>query len=349
MEGSNSAYVAPGGAPVIQYSIVTPMYNEELVAEVCHRRLTKVLSDMGEPYELIYVNDGSRDRTAEILDGLQAGDACVRVLHFSRNFGHQAAVSAGMRYASGRAVVVIDADLQDPPEVIPEMIAKWKDGYDVVYGKRTRRMGESFFKKTTAKLFYRTLASLTNVDIPVDAGDFRLLDRRVCDVMNGFSEKNPYLRGLVGWAGFKQTGVEFVREERLAGETKYPLKKMVKFAMDGITAFSTKPLKIAAHLGFFMSGLSFLYLIWALIQKIVGWTVTGWASMVALMLFFDGVILILLGMQGEYIGRIYDECKNRPLFIVAEAKGFDERAIFAEPREAPKADSFTSPSRDDIL
>jgi dolichol-phosphate mannosyltransferase len=307
------------------------MYNEELVAETCHRRLTAVLSALGEPYELIYVNDGSRDRTAAILDGLREEDAHVRVIRFSRNFGHQAAVSAGMRYSSGRAVVVIDADLQDPPEVIPEMIAKWKDGYDVVYGKRTRRKGESFFKRVTAKLFYRILASLTNVDIPVDAGDFRLLDRGVCDVMNGFTEKNPYLRGLVSWAGFKQTSVEFVREERLAGETKYPLKKMIKFALDGITTFSTRPLKMAAHLGFFMSALSFLYLIWALIQKMTGQTVTGWASMVALMLFFDGVILILLGVMGEYIGRIYDECKNRPLFVVAEAKGFDARAASGRP------------------
>jgi dolichol-phosphate mannosyltransferase len=300
------------------------MYNEELVAEACHRRLTEALAGLGEPYELIYVNDGSRDRTEAILNSLREADPHVRLICFSRNFGHQAAVSAGMRYSSGQAVVVIDADLQDPPEIIPEMIAKWKAGYDVVYGKRTRRKGESFFKKITAKLFYRVLASLTNVEIPTDAGDFRLLDRRVCDVMNGLTEKNPYLRGLVSWVGFKQTYVEFIREERFAGETKYPLKKMIKFAVDGITAFSMGPLKLAANLGFFMSGLSFIYLIWALIQKVAGRVVAGWASMVALMLFFDGVILILLGVMGEYIGRIYDECKNRPLYIVAETKGFGE-------------------------
>ncbi|MDR1204963.1 MAG: glycosyltransferase family 2 protein [Peptococcaceae bacterium] len=318
---------------MIKYSIVVPMYNEELVAEVCHRRLTEALSGLEESYELIYVNDGSRDRTEAILEGLREGDAHVRLIHFSRNFGHQAAVSAGMRYSSGQAVVVIDADLQDPPEVIPEMIAKWKAGYDVVYGKRTRRMGESFFKKITAKLFYRILASMTNVEIPVDAGDFRLLDRKVCDVMNGLTEKNPYLRGLVSWVGFKQTYVEFIREERFAGETKYPLKKMIKFAIDGITAFSMGPLKMAANLGFCMSGLSFLYLIWALVQRTVGQVVAGWASMVALMLFFDGVILILLGVMGEYVGRIYDECKNRPLFIVAETKGFGEHAASARPGE----------------
>ena len=309
----------------IRYSVVVPVFNEELVVAESYKRLTKVMESTGESYELIFVNDGSRDKTEAMVTEICEHDKRVKLLNFSRNFGHQTAITAGMDHASGQAVVVIDADLQDPPEVILEMIAKWKEGYDVVYGQRISRKGESFFKKFTAKAFYRLLRSLTNVDIPVDTGDFRLIDRKVCDVLSGLTEKNRYVRGLVSWSGFRQTAVRFHREERFAGETKYPLKKMLKFAIDGITTFSYKPLKLATYLGFFISFLSFLYLLVVLYLKLfTDRAVSGWASTLSVSLIFNGVVLIMLGIIGEYIGRIYDETKNRPLYIIQEKIGFDD-------------------------
>lgn len=310
---------------MIRYSIVVPVYNEEPVAKESYKRLKQVMDSTQEEYELIFVNDGSRDKTEEIISEICKQDKNVRLINFSRNFGHQTAITAGMDYSSGQAVVVIDADLQDPPEVILEMIAKWKEGYDVVYGQRLKRKGETFFKKVTAKMFYRLLAAMTSVDIPVDTGDFRLIDRKVCDVMSSLTEKNRYVRGLVSWVGFRQTAVTYVRDERFAGETKYPLKKMLKFAMDGITTFSYKPLKISTYIGFLVSALSFVYLIVVLCLRLfTDTTVTGWASTLAVSLMFNGVILMMLGIIGEYIGRIYDETKNRPLYIVREKKGFGE-------------------------
>lgn len=310
---------------MIRYSIVVPVYNEELVAKESYKRLKQVMDSTQEEYELIFVNDGSRDKTEEIISEICKQDKNVRLINFSRNFGHQTAITAGMDYSSGQAVVVIDADLQDPPEVILDMIAKWKEGYDVVYGQRLKRKGETFFKKVTAKMFYRLLAAMTSVDIPVDTGDFRLIDRKVCDVMSSLTEKNRYVRGLVSWVGFRQTAVTYVRDERFAGETKYPLKKMLKFAMDGITTFSYKPLKISTYIGFLVSALSFVYLIVVLCLRLfTDTTVTGWASTLAVSLMFNGVILMMLGIIGEYIGRIYDETKNRPLYIVREKKGFGE-------------------------
>jgi polyisoprenyl-phosphate glycosyltransferase len=309
---------------MIKYSIVVPMYNEEEVIEETYRRLHEVMDRTGEGYELVFVNDGSRDRTVEIVEGLCVQDTHVRLLNFSRNFGHQIAITAGMDYAAGQAIVVIDADLQDPPEVILQMIGMWKKGYDVVYGKRLKRKGETWFKKLTALFFYRLLRSMTNVDIPVDTGDFRLIDRKVADVLRGLKEKNRFVRGLVSWVGFRQTSVEYVREERWAGETKYPLKKMLRFAMDGITSFSHKPLRMATYLGFGLSGLSFIYLVIVLFQAIfTDTTIQGWASTVAINLFFNGIMLILLGVIGEYVGRIYDESKDRPLYIVQEVRGFE--------------------------
>jgi len=308
----------------IRYSIVVPVFNEELVIEESYRRLHDVMEQTGEDYELIFVNDGSRDKTEELVSALCDKDPHVRLLSFSRNFGHQTAITAGMDASSGQAVVVIDADLQDPPEVILDMIAKWKEGYDVVYGRRTVRDGETVFKKLTAKMFYRLLKSLTNVEIPVDTGDFRLIDRKVCDVMNSLTEKNRYVRGLVSWVGFRQTEVAYHRKERFAGETKYPLKKMLKFALDGITTFSYKPLKLATYVGFSVSFLSFLYLLVVLYLKLfTDRAVSGWASTLSVSLIFNGVILIMLGIIGEYIGRIYDEAKNRPLYVIREKKGFD--------------------------
>lgn len=307
----------------VKYSIIVPMFNEEEVIEFTYDRLKQVMDGTEEPYELIFVNDGSHDRTVELITMICNFDPSVRLINFSRNFGHQIAISAGMDYAQGEAIVVIDADLQDPPEVILEMIAKWKEGYEVVYGKRLKRKGETLFKKVTAKIFYRTMRIMTNVDIPVDTGDFRLIDRKVCDVLRGLKEKNRFVRGLVSWIGFRQTMVEYEREERFAGETKYPLKKMISFAVDGITSFSHKPLKIATYVGFTLSIGSFIYLIVVIFQKLfTGSTVAGWASIVAVNLLFNGIILMLLGLIGEYIGRIYDESKNRPLYIVREVQGY---------------------------
>jgi polyisoprenyl-phosphate glycosyltransferase len=299
------------------YSIVVPVYNEEAVVRESYKRLKKTAEGLDGTYEIIFVNDGSRDKTAEIINEICRDDPCIKLIDFSRNFGHQIAITAGMDYSTGQAVVVIDADLQDPPEVIPEMIKKWREGYDVVYGKRLVRKGESVFKKITAKIFYRTLRRLTDVDIPLDTGDFRLIDRRVCDELKRVGERNRFVRGIISWLGFKQTGVEFVRDKRFAGETKYPLKKMLKFAFDAIASFSYKPLKLIAYVGVFLSALSFLYLIFVIYQAIfTDNTVQGWASILAATLFFNGIVLIMLGIIGQYVGRIYDEAKNRPLYIV---------------------------------
>lgn len=310
---------------MIKYSIVVPMYNEEEVIEETYKRLTETMRTTNEEYELVFVNDGSRDRTMEIVSRICEQDKHVRLINFSRNFGHQIAITAGLDYAQGQAIVVIDADLQDPPRVILEMIQKWKEGYDVVYGKRIKRKGETWFKKATAAMFYRLLRSMTTVDIPLDTGDFRLIDRKVADALRGLKEKNRFVRGLVSWVGFRQTSVEYVREERWAGETKYPLSKMMKFAMDGITSFSVKPLRLATYIGFALSICSFLYLMVVLFQALfTDTTQPGWASTVAINLFFNGIMLILLGIIGEYIGRIYDESKDRPLYIVREVIGFDQ-------------------------
>jgi len=300
-------------------SIVVPLYNEEEVIGESYKRLTEVMQSSGEEYELVFIDDGSRDKTAQMTREIAKNDSHVHFLSFSRNFGHQIAITAGMDYAKGDAVVVIDADLQDPPAVILQMIEKWKEGYEVVYGKRLQRKGETIFKKVTAKFFYRILRMMTDVDIPVDTGDFCLLDRKVCEVMKKLGEKNRYVRGLVSWVGFRQCAVEYIREERFAGETKYPLKKMLKFAGDGMVSFSYKPLKLATYMGFLVSGVSFIYLIVVICQKLLGFaTVAGWASILAVSLFINGIMLIIMGIMGEYIGRIYDECKNRPLYIIRE-------------------------------
>ncbi|MGB3890920.1 MAG: glycosyltransferase family 2 protein [Priestia megaterium] len=311
---------------IVKYSIVVPVYNEEEVIHETYRRLTEVMRSTKEAYELLFVNDGSRDRTAEIIKEYSEQDPAVVLLDFARNFGPQIAITAGMDYARGEAVVVIDADLQDPPELILEMIEKWKQGFDVVYAKRTKRKGETYFKKQTAAMFYRFLRAMTDIDIPLDTGDFRLLDRKVCNQMNSIQEKNRFVRGLVSWVGFKQTAVEYERDERLAGESKYPLKKMLKLSMDGITSFSYKPLKLASYAGVTLSGIGFIYLLVVLYLKLfTDSTITGWSSLIVIQLFFSGIILIILGMIGEYIGRIYDETKNRPLYIVREKYQLETR------------------------
>ncbi|MCH5138986.1 glycosyltransferase family 2 protein, partial [Clostridiaceae bacterium UIB06] len=246
--------------PII-LSIIVPVFNEEEVVMETYRRLTKIVRGIEENYEIVFVNDGSFDSTSYKIKKICNKDYHVKLINFSRNFGHQAAITAGMKCSRGKAIIVIDADLQDPPEVIIEMVKKWREGYKVVYGKRISREGETIFKKVTAKLFYRFLNYFSDIKIPTDTGDFRLIDRKVCNVMNGLPEHNRYIRGLVTWVGFSQTGVEFVREKRLAGETKYPLKKMIRFSLDAITSFSSKPLKLASPIGIIISLGSLLYLI----------------------------------------------------------------------------------------
>lgn len=311
-------------------SVVVPCYNEEPVIRETHSRLVSVLEQLGrDEFEILYVNDGSRDRTLEILEELQKGDERIRVLSFSRNFGHQIAVTAGLDNAEGDAVVLIDADLQDPPAVILEMVERWRDGYHVVYGMRTDRPGETRFKLWTAKMFYRLLNRLSDVEIPLDVGDFRLMDRRVVDVMQAMPERDRYLRGMVSWVGFRQIAVMYRREPRFAGESKYPLFKMLKFATDGIISFSIVPLRLAVWAGVFAIFMAFAGIVYALIVRLyfseTHW-VRGWTSTFVAILFLGGVQLIFLGFIGEYIGRIYGEVKRRPLYILQERLGFEKKA-----------------------
>jgi dolichol-phosphate mannosyltransferase len=307
------------------FSIVIPLYNEEEVVSECIKRVTSVCEELDGDYEILFVNDGSKDRTMEIVRTECGKNKKIRVLSFSRNFGHQIAITAGMDHAKGDAVIVMDADLQDPPEVIKDLIIKYREGYDVVYAVRAARKGETFFKKFSSKVFYRFLRYMCNIDIPVDTGDFRLISRKVCDVMKSLTERNRYVRGLVSWVGFRQAAVEYVREERFAGETKYPLRKMLKLSMDGITSFSSKPLTMSKNVGFLTAAAGFIYMIVVVLQKFVfGRTVQGWASLAVLILLIGGIQLIMLGVVGEYIARIFDESKNRPLYIIEEEINTDE-------------------------
>ena len=310
-------------------SVVVPVYNEESVILETYKRLKPVLDSMSIEYEVILVNDGSKDKTAEMATEICTNDTAWKFLNFSRNFGHQIAITAGMDYSSGEAIVVIDADLQDPPELIPQMMEKWHEGFDVVYAKRVKRDGETFFKKFTAKMFYKLMRYMTDFDLPTDVGDYRLIDAKVREALKLVNERNRYIRGIISWLGFKQTAVEFNREKRFAGETKYPLRKMIKFAFDAITAFSYKPLKIATYLGTFVSIASFIYLIVVIVSAIIGKTAPGWASTLAVSLFFNGVVLVILGIIGEYIGRIFDEVKARPLYIVARTINLENESLNA--------------------
>ncbi len=300
-------------------SVVVPVYNEQEVIGETLKRLRQVLDAMAVEYEIVFVNDGSRDNTLQILRPACEADTRLKLINFSRNFGHQTAITAGMDLASGDAVVIIDADLQDPPEVIPDMFALWKDGYEVVYGKRIHRKGETFFKRATAQMFYRLLSVMTDVTIPVDTGDFRLIDRKVVEALRRTPERNRYVRGLISWLGFKQTAYEYVREERFAGKTKYPLRKMIKLAVDAITSFSVKPLRIAGVLGLILSVFGFAYTVYVVIAKLCGAVFSdGWASTICIVLLLGGFILIMLGIMGQYIGRIYDEVRARPLYVISE-------------------------------
>ena len=300
-------------------SVVIPMYYEEDVANECYKRLLDIFKKLDEyEYEFIFVNDGSKDRTLSILEEIARIDKNVKVLSFSRNFGHQCAVTAGIKYVTGDAIVIIDADIQDPPELIPEMLKLWKEGNEVIYGKRKTRKGESVFKLLTAKMFYKTLNSLSDVEIPRDTGDFRLVDRKVIDVINSLPEHNKFLRGLFSWVGFKQVPFEYERKERFAGKTKYPLKKMLRLASDGIISFSTKPLKLVGVIGIFSILISFIVLIYTLISYtcMLNQLSAGWTSIMVAVTFFAGVQLLSLWIMSEYIGRIYDEAKHRPQYII---------------------------------
>lgn len=313
----------------VRYSIVVPIFNEEEVLPELYKRMSALLDTLDGSAEVIAVNDGSRDRSLEILRDINAKDPRFKVISFSRNFGHQMALTAGLDYAQGDAVIAIDADLQDPPEVIHDLIAQWKNGYDVVLAVRSERLGETIFKKLTASLFYRLINRLTDLKIPVDSGDFRLMSRKVIDSMRLLREQHRYMRGLSVWVGFKQTQVQYVRQERYAGTTKYPLKKMLRFATNAITSFSYVPLQVATNLGMVFAVLGFLGLpIIGILRLEYGEAfLGGQATTLSIVLFMGGVQLIFLGIIGEYLGRIYDEVKRRPLYLVGEFIGFEQNSI----------------------
>ncbi|MEM5773718.1 MAG: glycosyltransferase family 2 protein [Anaerolineaceae bacterium] len=302
------------------FTVIAPVYNEIESLQKFYEKITQVMDQTGEAWELVLVDDGSSDGSTGLITSLAASDSRVRPVIFARNFGHQIAVTAGLDYARGQAVTIIDADLQDPPEVILELIARWREGYQVVYAVREEREGETWFKKFTAALFYRIIYRITEVKIPQDSGDFRLLDRAVVNVMNQMREKHRYLRGMSSWVGFKQIGVKYHRAARFAGTSKYPLKKMLKLASNAITGFSYFPLQLATYLGMIAAGISIVAIPVVILLRLTGVSAfLGQATTLIAVLFLGGVQLMTLGIFGEYLGRVYDEVKGRPLYIVAEA------------------------------
>ncbi|GAB4420206.1 MAG: glycosyltransferase family 2 protein [Anaerolineae bacterium] len=304
--------------PVI--SVVAPVYNEEPIIDELYRRLVEVLDSTGEPWELVMVNDGSYDGSAEKMRALVERDPRVRVVNFARNFGHQNAVTAGLDHARGDAVVIIDADLQDPPEVILQLLEKWREGYQVVYAVRSERRGESWFKKFTAKLFYRLIYRITDVNIPVDTGDFRLMDRQVVDALNSMREHNRFIRGLTSWIGFRQTGVTYVRQERFAGQTKYPLRKMIRFALDAITGFSYFPLQVAIYASLVLALIAVLAIPVVALLRLSGSNIQfeGQATTLVVLLLVSSFQMFFFFILGQYVARIYDEVRQRPLYVVAD-------------------------------
>ena len=314
--------------PRPQYSLVLPIYNEEDTIPELVRRLGELMDKFDGEAEAILVDDGSSDSSYQLMVAARETDPRFKLLRLSRNFGHQIAVTAGLDVASGEAVIVMDADLQDPPEVALDLAARWREGYDVVYAVREERHGDSPFKRATAAGFYRLFKRMSDVDVPLDVGDFRLVDRRALDAFRSMRESNRYVRGMFSWIGFRQVGVPFTREERFAGETKYPLRKMVKFATDGIVSFSAYPLRLALKVGFVVSAFSFVLGIVFLVSRIAGfYSVPGLASVAVFVAFLGGIQLLLLGIMGEYIARIHDEVKGRPLYLVSETRGLDDAGV----------------------
>lgn len=306
-------------------SMVIPVYNEEKVLNQCYNRVKANLNQIENyEHEIIFINDGSKDQSLEMLEKIANNDINVKIISFSRNFGHQAAVTAGLKAVTGDAIVILDADMQDPPELIADMIKKWEEGYEVIYGKRSTRKGESAFKLLSAKMFYNTLNVLSDVEIPKNTGDFRLVDRKVVDTINSLPEHNKFLRGLFSWVGYKQYAYEYERQERIAGKTKYPLKKMFHLASDGIVSFSSKPIKLVGGLGVISISISILILIYALISYIfkLNHLTAGWTSIMIAITFFAGVQLLSLWVMSEYIGRIYDEAKGRPQYVIDKKINF---------------------------
>jgi len=304
----------------VELSIIIPIYNEEANIRPLYDRLSRVAKEITGSYEFVFVNDGSRDLSMQMIRALSEKDSAVRFINFSRNFGHQIAVTAGLDACKGQQVVIIDADLQDPPELIREMREKMKEGFEVVYARRRKRVGESFMKRYTAKVFYRILAKLTSVEIPLDTGDFRIMDRRIVDVLKKMPEQEKFLRGQISWAGFRQTYIEYDRDHRNAGETGYTYRKMIRFALDGITGFSNIPLKFATLTGFFVSGITFLISLYALYSRFVAKDyVPGWTSLILAVLFIGGVQLISIGIIGEYVSRLSANVRNRPLYVISES------------------------------
>ena len=319
--------------PVI--SVIVPIFNEEEVIPELYRRMAAVLGSIGQTWELVCVNDGSRDASLSLLLSLREQDARVKIINFSRNFGHQIAITAGMDYALGDAIAIIDADLQDPPELIGDMFEKWREGYEVVYAVRAHRRGESRFKLWTASAFYRLLRRITDVEIPVNTGDFRLIDRQVLLTMRRLREKHRFMRGLSSWVGYRQIGIEYQRAERFAGDTKYPLSKMFRLTLDAITSFSYIPLRLSTYFGFFLALASLLGIIATVVLRLSGnYVFLGQASTLVAVLFLGGIQLIFLGIIGEYLARIYDDVKARPLYVVSKAYGFADLADHSDAHQS---------------
>lgn len=317
-ERSSLIAAVPSTLSSVTLSVVAPVFNEEETIAVFCERVAAVLDEIGESYEIVLINDGSRDGSMRAMREVQARIPSVRILDFSRNFGHQIAISAGLDYARGEAVVIIDSDLQDPPEIIPELVKRWRAGAEVVYAQRRRRHGETRFKLLTAAAFYRLMRRITSVDIPRNTGDFRLLDRKVVDALVTMREHHRFMRGLSAWVGFRQEAVQYDRHERFAGTTKYPVRKMVRFSIDAITSFSTIPLQLATSFGFFLAGISLVGIVIAIILRLLNHALLGQASTLILVLFMGGIQLIFLGILGEYLGRVYDEVRARPLYLVRD-------------------------------
>ncbi len=302
----------------MELSVVVPLYNEANNIGALYDRIKPTLISLNLNHEIIFINDGSSDETLPLIIGLSITDSTVKYIDFSRNFGHQNAISAGIQWASGKKIVIMDGDGQDPPEFIPALYQKSQEGYEVVYAKRKKRQGEGWLKKITAKIFYRILARITNIEIPVDTGDFRIIDHKIQKILAQMPEQQKYIRGQIAWIGFNQTFIEYDREERMSGSTKFTYRKMIRFALDGISAFSTWPLKVATISGFIVSFIAFLLIIYSLYQKFFGYTIIGWTSMQISILFLGGIQLLGIGILGEYLGRVSENVKNRPHYIIRD-------------------------------